>query len=41
VVALGGMNAGRARTLSGAYGWAAVDAWSVNRTRQKRNAVPT
>jgi thiamine-phosphate pyrophosphorylase len=28
VVALGGMDAGKARRLSGAYGWAAIDAWS-------------
>ena len=28
VIALGGMNAGRARTLSGAYGWAGIDAWA-------------
>ena len=28
VVALGGMNAERARGLRGAYGWAAIDAWS-------------
>jgi thiamine-phosphate pyrophosphorylase len=27
VIALGGMNARRARTLNGAYGWAAIDAW--------------
>jgi thiamine-phosphate pyrophosphorylase len=27
VVALGGMNAARAATLSGAYGWAGIDAW--------------
>lgn len=30
VIALGGMNAERARTLSGAYGWGAIDAWSVS-----------
>lgn len=28
VVALGGMDAAKARTLRGAYGWAAIDAWS-------------
>ena len=28
VVALGGMNAARAATLSGAYGWAGIDAWA-------------
>lgn len=28
VIALGGMDAGRARTLGGAYGWAGIDAWS-------------
>jgi thiamine-phosphate pyrophosphorylase len=28
VVALGGMNAGRAQALSGAYGWAGIDAWT-------------
>ncbi|HEY0553087.1 MAG TPA: thiamine phosphate synthase [Thermoanaerobaculia bacterium] len=28
VIALGGMNAARFRTLSGAYGWAGIDAWS-------------
>ena len=27
VVALGGMNAARAATLAGAYGWAGIDAW--------------
>ena len=27
VIALGGMNAGRAQTLAGAYGWAGIDAW--------------
>ena len=27
VIALGGMNARRARTLKGAYGWAGIDAW--------------
>ena len=39
VVALGGMDAGRGRQVAkiGAYGWAAIDAWSV---RQKRKAVP-
>jgi len=28
VVALGGMNAERAKSLSGAYGWAGIDAWT-------------
>ena len=28
VIALGGMNERRARSLRGAYGWAAIDAWS-------------
>ena len=28
VIALGGMNARRARGLHGAYGWAAIDAWT-------------
>jgi thiamine-phosphate pyrophosphorylase len=28
VVALGGMSGQRAKALSGAYGWAAIDAWS-------------
>ena len=28
VVALGGMNAARAEELSGAYGWAGIDAWA-------------
>ncbi|MEA3032991.1 MAG: thiamine-phosphate pyrophosphorylase, partial [Sphingomonadales bacterium] len=28
VIALGGMNAERFRTLSGAYGWAGIDAWT-------------
>jgi thiamine-phosphate pyrophosphorylase len=27
VIALGGMNAARAEALSGAYGWAGIDAW--------------
>jgi thiamine-phosphate pyrophosphorylase len=26
-IALGGMNAGRAKGLAGAYGWAGIDAW--------------
>ncbi len=41
VVALGGMNpsAWRRISRSGAYGWAAIDAWS--QPRQKRKAVPT
>jgi len=29
VIALGGMNAARAKGLAGAYGWAGIDAWSV------------
>ena len=29
VIALGGMNAARFRGLGGAYGWAAIDAWSA------------
>ena len=29
VIALGGMNAERFRALGGAYGWAAIDAWSA------------
>jgi thiamine-phosphate pyrophosphorylase len=28
VIALGGMDAEKARTLGGAYGWAGIDAWS-------------
>jgi thiamine-phosphate pyrophosphorylase len=28
VIALGGMNKRRARTLCGAYGWAGIDAWT-------------
>jgi thiamine-phosphate pyrophosphorylase len=28
VVALGGMDAARAKTLPGAYGWAGIDAWA-------------
>jgi thiamine-phosphate pyrophosphorylase len=28
VVALGGVDAGKARRLGGAYGWAGIDAWS-------------
>jgi len=28
IIALGGMNAERAKMLSGAYGWAGIDAWS-------------
>ena len=40
VLALGGMDARRARALSGMkfYGWAAIDAWGAD---QKRKAVPT
>lgn len=30
VVALGGMNEARAKELSGAYGWAGIDAWASN-----------
>lgn len=41
VIALGGMNAARADGLSGAYGWAGIDAWASNRKDQKRKAVPT
>ena len=29
VIALGGMNAERFRTLGGAYGWAGIDAWTL------------
>lgn len=29
VIALGGMNAERAKGLGGAYGWAGIDAWSA------------
>lgn len=37
VIALGGMDARRARRLGGGiYGWAGIDAWA----RQKRKAVP-
>jgi len=32
VIALGGMNARRARSLNGNYGWAAIDAWSTFRS---------
>ncbi len=41
VIALGGMDARRARALRvpGLYGWAAIDAWSA--ADQKRKAVPT
>jgi thiamine-phosphate pyrophosphorylase len=28
VIALGGMNADKARSLGGAYGWAGIDAWA-------------
>jgi thiamine-phosphate pyrophosphorylase len=28
VIALGGMDADKARTLGGAYGWAGIDAWA-------------
>lgn len=31
VIALGGMNARRARSLGGIYGWAGIDAWNVRR----------
>lgn len=37
VIALGGMNARRAQSLSGAHGWAGIDAWASG---QKRKAVP-
>ncbi|WP_109807961.1 thiamine phosphate synthase [Sphingosinithalassobacter portus] len=39
VIALGGMNAARGRSLSALeiHGWAGIDAW---RSDQKRNAVP-
>ena len=30
VVALGGMDAGRAKMLEGAYGWAGIDAWGAS-----------
>jgi thiamine-phosphate pyrophosphorylase len=39
VVALGGMDADRARHVPNAYGWAAIDAWSRT-AAQKRKAVP-
>jgi thiamine-phosphate pyrophosphorylase len=39
VIALGGMDARRARHVPGAYGWAAIDAWSAG-PAQKRKAVP-
>jgi thiamine monophosphate synthase len=29
VIALGGMNAARAKGLEGAYGWAGIDAFAV------------
>jgi thiamine-phosphate pyrophosphorylase len=29
VIALGGMDASKARTLGGAYGWAGIDGWSA------------
>jgi thiamine-phosphate pyrophosphorylase len=29
IIALGGMNAEKARTLGGAYGWAGIDAWNA------------
>jgi thiamine-phosphate pyrophosphorylase len=38
VIALGGMDAGRASRLGGAYGWGGIDAWASD---QKRKAVPT
>ena len=31
VIALGGMTGASAETLSGAYGWAGIDAWASNR----------
>lgn len=44
VIALGGMNPRRGDALMrmGAYGWAAIDAWSAPKQRgsQKRKAVP-
>ena len=43
VVALGGMDSEKARALRGAYGWAAIDAWSEGGPEepdQKRKAVP-
>jgi thiamine-phosphate pyrophosphorylase len=39
LIALGGMDARRARHVPGAYGWAAIDAWSAG-PAQKRKAVP-
>lgn len=45
VIALGGMNARKARALKlpGIHGWAGIDAWAHGPSgpRQKRNAVPT
>lgn len=41
VIALGGMDARRARGLAHAYGWAAIDAWAAPARDQKRKAVPT
>jgi thiamine-phosphate pyrophosphorylase len=38
IIALGGLDSRRARHVPGAYGWAAIDAWSA--TAQKRKAVP-
>jgi thiamine-phosphate pyrophosphorylase len=32
VIALGGVNGKKARTLPSAYGWAAIDAWASKRT---------
>jgi thiamine-phosphate pyrophosphorylase len=45
VIALGGMDAAKARSLGGAYGWAGIDAWTSAKPRrgsagQKRKAVP-
>ena len=39
IIALGGINEQRARHIPGAYGWAAIDAWSLG-PGQKRKAVP-
>lgn len=45
VIALGGMDAGRARSLLGAHGWAAIDAWSgapvAPAGRPERNRAPS
>lgn len=39
VVALGGMNATRARRLRRAYGWAAIDAWGAPSGRSKNQRM--